>query len=60
MRKDDFWVEVISTGDEILYGRIVDTNSAWIARRAVELGAPLRRVTSVGDDLKEISGVLKD
>ena len=51
-------MEVISTGDEILFGRIVDTNSAWIARRAAELGAPLRRVTSVGDDLGEISGVL--
>ena len=60
MRKDVFWVEVISTGDEILFGRIVDTNSVWIARRAAELGAPLRRVTSVGDDLDEIAGVLRD
>ncbi len=59
MLRDGYNVEVISTGDEILFGRIVDTNSAWIARRAAELGAPLRRVTSVGDDLQEISGVLK-
>ena len=60
MRRDGYWVEVISTGDEILFGRIVDTNSAWIARRAAELGARLRRVTSVGDDLEEISGVLRE
>ena len=60
MRRSGYWVEVISTGDEILFGRIVDTNSAWIARRAAELGAPLRRVTSVGDDLGEISGILRD
>jgi len=60
MRRDGYWVEVISTGDEILFGRIVDTNSAWIARRAAELGVWLRRVTSVGDDLGEISGVLKE
>jgi len=60
MRLDGYWVEVISTGDEILFGRIVDTNSAWIARRAAELGAPVRRVTSVGDDLGEISGVLRE
>jgi molybdenum cofactor synthesis domain-containing protein len=60
MQRDGFWVEVISTGDEILFGRIVDTNSAWIARRAAELGAPLRRVTSVGDDLNEISGILRE
>lgn len=60
MLRDGYWIEVISTGDEILFGRIVDTNSAWIARRAAELGAPLRRVTSVGDDLGEISGVLRE
>ena len=60
MRRDGYWVEVISTGDEILFGRIVDTNSAWIARRAAELGVWLRRVTSVGDDLGEISGVLRE
>jgi molybdenum cofactor synthesis domain-containing protein len=60
MRSSGYWVEVISTGDEILFGRIVDTNSAWIARRAAELGAPLRRITSVGDDLEELSGILRD
>jgi nicotinamide-nucleotide amidase len=60
MLRDGYYVEVISTGDEILFGRIVDTNSTWIARRAAELGAPLRRVTSVGDDLGEISGVLRE
>jgi molybdenum cofactor synthesis domain-containing protein len=60
MRRDGYWVEVVSTGDEILFGRIVDTNSAWIARRAAELGARLRRVTSVGDDLDEISEVLRE
>ena len=60
MRLGGYCVEVISTGDEILFGRIVDTNSAWIARRAAELGAPLRRVTSIGDDLGEISGVLRE
>jgi molybdenum cofactor synthesis domain-containing protein len=60
MRRDGYWVEVVSTGDEILFGRIVDTNSAWIARRAAELGARLRRITSVGDDLDEISEVLRE
>ena len=31
-------IEIIATGDELLYGRILDTNSHWIARRIVELG----------------------
>jgi nicotinamide-nucleotide amidase len=53
-------VEIIATGDEILLGRIVDTNSSWIERRAAELGAPVRRVTCVGDDVNEIASVLQE
>jgi molybdenum cofactor synthesis domain-containing protein len=60
MRSWGFWVEVIATGDEILYGRIVDTNSSWIAKRATELGGRLRRITCVGDDMDEIAGALKE
>ncbi len=59
MRQYGFSVEVIATGDEIMFGRIVDTNSNWIARRASELGAGLRRVTCVGDDIDEIGDVLR-
>jgi len=43
-------VEIIATGDELMYGRILDTNSNWMAKRLAELGANLRRVTMVGDD----------
>jgi len=55
-----FDVEVIVTGDEILFGRIVDTNSSWIARRASEVGGHLRRITCVGDHTDEITGALKE
>ena len=52
-------VEVISTGDELIYGRILDTNSNWIAKRLAEMGAELRRVTMVGDDYDDIKHVLE-
>ena len=55
-----FTFEIIATGDEILFGRIVDTNSSWIAARASDVGAHLRRVTCVGDDIEEIGLVLKE
>jgi nicotinamide-nucleotide amidase len=58
MRRYGFGIEIIVTGDEIMFGRITDTNSTWIARRAAELGARVSRVTCVGDDVDEISGVL--
>lgn len=53
-------VEIIATGDELLLGRTLDTNSHWIAKRLVDMGARLRRVTMVGDDLKEIGDALEE
>jgi molybdenum cofactor synthesis domain-containing protein len=55
-----FDVEIITTGDEILFGRIVDTNSSWIAKMASEAGARIKRITSVGDNTEEIIIVLKE
>ena len=53
-------VEVIATGDELMYGRIVDTNSHWIAQRLTELGGTLRRVTMIGDDPELIASTLSE
>ena len=39
-------VEILSTGDEVLLGDIVDTNSAWLCRQLTELG--LRDRSPVG------------
>lgn len=40
---------VLSTGDELTTGRIVDTNSSWIADRLFELGVDVVAVLTVGD-----------
>jgi len=53
-------VEIIATGDELLYGRILDTNSHWIAQRVAEMGAKLRRVTTIGDEPETIAEALHD
>jgi len=53
-------IEVIATGDELMYGRIIDTNSNWIARKVTELGGTLRRVTMIGDELELIASTLKE
>jgi molybdenum cofactor synthesis domain-containing protein len=53
-------VEIIATGDELIYGRILDTNSHWIAKRVAELGAKLRRVTMIGDEPNIIASTLND
>ncbi|MBT3284456.1 competence/damage-inducible protein A [Candidatus Bathyarchaeota archaeon] len=53
-------VEIIATGDELIFGRIVDTNSNWIAKRVAEIGARLRRVTMIGDEPELIDSALQD
>lgn len=50
--------EIVTIGDEILIGQIVDTNSAWIGERFSRMGIPVTRITSVGDRRDEILGEL--
>lgn len=53
-------IEIIATGDELIYGRILDTNSHWLANRVAEMGAHLRRVTMIGDEPELIAATLKE
>ena len=51
-------VEIITIGDEILIGQIVDTNSAWMARQLNQIGLKVKQVTSVSDDAGHIIDAL--
>lgn len=48
------FAEIITIGDEILIGQIVDTNSAWMAKRLNLIGMKVKQVTSVSDDTDHI------
>ncbi len=52
--------EILSTGDEIRSGALIDSNSAYIAQRLEELGFPVFRHTSVGDDVDIIVSTLTE
>lgn len=41
--------EILTIGDEILYGQITDTNSQWISSELDQLGIRVVRKTTVGD-----------
>ncbi|MEQ9426291.1 MAG: competence/damage-inducible protein A [Cyclobacteriaceae bacterium] len=41
--------ELLTIGDEILYGQIVDTNSQWMSEQLNDLGVRVVRKTTVGD-----------
>ncbi len=46
--------ELITIGDELLIGEVVNTNAAFIGRELGSVGIPLLRETTVGDDAKAI------
>jgi nicotinamide-nucleotide amidase len=46
--------ELLTIGDEILYGQIVDTNSQWMSVALSDIGVKVIRKTTVGDQESEI------
>lgn len=50
---------VITIGDEILIGQIVDTNSAWIGQQFNELGVKIHEIISCGDNKEQIVDALE-
>lgn len=52
--------EIITIGDELLIGQVVDTNSAWMAEQLFENGIQLKQITSVHDDAEHIRKALDE
>lgn len=52
--------EIITIGDEILIGQVVDTNSAFIAKELNKIGVSVYQITSVQDDKDHILKSLKE
>ncbi len=50
--------EIITIGDELLIGQVVDTNSAWMAGKLNEIGVRVKQITSVSDDPVHITEAL--
>ena len=53
-------VEIITIGDELLIGQVVDTNSAWMAQELNKVGFEVSRKISVGDNENDIVCALKE
>lgn len=52
--------EIITIGDEILIGQIVDTNSAWMAQQLNVAGIRVKQISSVSDDRQHILTALAE
>lgn len=51
---------IVTIGDEILIGQIVDTNSAWIAEKLTLAGFEVEEMLSIGDDAQQIKATIDD
>ncbi|MCB9668658.1 MAG: CinA family nicotinamide mononucleotide deamidase-related protein [Alphaproteobacteria bacterium] len=46
--------EILSQGDEVVTGQVVDSNAAWLAEKLTHMGFLVVRHTSVGDRLADL------
>ena len=51
---------IITIGDEILIGQIVDTNSTFISKELLKIGIEVTKIVSIGDSKQEILSSLKN
>ncbi len=51
---------IITIGDELLIGQVIDTNSAWMAQQLNKIGIPVLRRVAVGDNADEICRALDE
>ncbi|MDF9797741.1 nicotinamide-nucleotide amidase [Catalinimonas alkaloidigena] len=54
------YAEVITIGDEILYGQTLDTNTHWMGQRLNEMGIKILRKVAIGDAREEILSALDE
>ena len=52
--------EIITIGDEILIGQIVDTNSQWIGAELNKIGISVYQISSIQDEKEHILNALKE
>jgi nicotinamide-nucleotide amidase len=52
--------EIITIGDEILIGQIVDTNSVFISKELNKIGVQVYQITSIQDDREHILKALEE
>src|SRR5690606_36659093 len=46
--------EIITIGDELLIGQVIDTNSAFIAKQLKKIGVAVYQITSIQDEKEHI------
>ena len=53
-------MEIICVGNELLIGKVLNTNAQWLAKRSTSLGISVRRITVISDNLGEIADAVHE
>jgi nicotinamide-nucleotide amidase len=53
-------LEIICIGNELLIGKILNTNAHWLAKEATNLAVNVKRVTIIQDIIEEIAGTIQE
>jgi molybdenum cofactor synthesis domain-containing protein len=53
-------LEIICVGNELLIGKIANTNAQWLSKRATSLGINVKRVTVAPDEVADIAEVIRE
>ncbi len=54
------YASIITIGDELLIGQVIDTNSAWIAQELNKIGIAVKHRVAVGDNKADILQALDE
>ncbi|ALI98245.1 competence/damage-inducible protein A [Rufibacter tibetensis] len=56
--KKEISAEIMTIGDELLYGQVIDTNSAWLGQELGKIGIRVKQITSISDNPDAITEAL--
>jgi molybdenum cofactor synthesis domain-containing protein len=53
-------MEIISVGNELLIGKVLNTNAQWLSKRATSMGIKVKRITVVPDNVNETARAIRE
>jgi nicotinamide-nucleotide amidase len=53
-------MEIVCVGNELLIGKVVNTNASWMGKRATAVGIEVKRITVVADNIQEMARAFRE
>ena len=53
-------MEIISIGNELLIGKVLNTNAHWLSKRATSVGIKVKRITIIPDEVDETARAIRE